>query len=268
MVAVTDRSRTVSDWFSQRHIDPERGGAIVVFRKQGGVDAFQRQISQLRHQLGNKPEDNEGDLDAVEADDEGYVVGSNYQQQQRGPQGNTHITAPDAPVTTDRSPYRPYDEPESEPYFAPKQELEEPVMAAPSFMNDPATSIISPEATWRGDLQTNGTVHVQGRVEGSITAREDIFIAEDADVDATVVANAIVIAGNVKGSVRAQSRLEILPEGRISGEIIAPTLIIHEGAHVTSTVRMTLTEDERASGNGKTPAIVQRRAAKTGSGRG
>ena len=59
-------------------------------------------------------------------------------------------------------------------------------------------------------------------------ATEDIFVAEEANVDATLLAANVVIAGVVKGSIRCGSRFEILPTGRVSGEIQSPTLVVHE----------------------------------------
>ncbi len=136
--------------------------------------------------------------------------------------------------------------------------------AAPMSNNaNQPTSVIAADTIWRGDLESNGDVHVHGQIQGTITARTDIFVSEDAEADATLIANSIVVAGNVKGVLRATSRLEVLPQGRISGEIIAPTVVAHDGSRVNASIRMTLTAEEQA---GTPPRIStsNRRSSRSG----
>lgn len=125
------------------------------------------------------------------------------------------------------------------------------------------TSVVATDTIWRGDMESNGDVHIHGQYQGTITARTDIFVSEDAEADATLIANSIVIAGNVKGVIRAATRLEVLPQGRISGEIIAPTVVAHDGARVNATVRMTLTAEEQA-GTPPRVSTSNRRASRSG----
>ncbi len=115
-----------------------------------------------------------------------------------------------------------------------------------AYSTSQPTSVVAADTIWRGDMESNGDVHIHGQFQGTVTARTDIFVSEDAEADATLIANSVVIAGNVKGVIRASTRLEILPQGRISGEVIAPTVIAHDGARVNATVRMTLTPEEQA----------------------
>ena len=122
------------------------------------------------------------------------------------------------------------------------------------------TSVVAADTIWRGDMESNGDVHIHGQFQGTVTARTDIFVSEDAEADATLIANSIVIAGNVKGVIRASTRLEILPQGRISGEVISPTVVAHDGARVNASVRMTLTAEEQAG----TPPRVSTSNRRTG----
>jgi cytoskeletal protein CcmA (bactofilin family) len=123
---------------------------------------------------------------------------------------------------------------------------------------DAQTTVIANDAMWKGEIQSNGSVHVHGRLEGAIRANKDVFIAEDADVDATITANTVVVAGIVKGIIRSEARFEVLPSGRVSGDIAAPTLVVHEGATVSGQLRMSVQDTVEAN---PTP-VVQRRAAR------
>jgi cytoskeletal protein CcmA (bactofilin family) len=210
----------------------------MVFRKESKVDAFQRQISALRQQLGDSHES---------ADDEDF-------DDSPAPRGEAETVQPDQadsgfnfggfnaqPVVS-----------ETQMAAEVRMEVEVPTVTA-------QTSVVAHDTTWKGDLVSDGSVHVHGRVEGSIRAKQDIFIAEEADVDATITATNVVIAGLIQGTIRCSDRFEVLPQGRVSGDINAPTLVIHEGAHVTGQFRM---ENGEQGASNKPTSVVQRRAAR------
>jgi cytoskeletal protein CcmA (bactofilin family) len=117
------------------------------------------------------------------------------------------------------------------------------------------TSVVAHSTTWSGDLESSGSLHIHGRVEGSLTARESVFIAEEADVDAVIRAANVTVAGNVRGSVHCAERFEVLPRGKVAGDIHAPTIAIHDGAVVAGEIAMAPSNDSRAS---QSPARVAR----------
>jgi cytoskeletal protein CcmA (bactofilin family) len=98
--------------------------------------------------------------------------------------------------------------------------------------------VIAHGTAWSGNLESTGSLHVHGRAEGILTARNSIYIAEDAEVDATLQAAHVVVAGLVRGAVRCQERFEVLPRGRVNGDIQSPRVVIHEGAVVAGRVSM------------------------------
>jgi hypothetical protein len=68
-----------------------------------------------------------------------------------------------------------------------------------------------------GKLTFEGSVRIDGQVEGEITAQEMVILGETADVSATIVANTIVVQGRVTGdlderSIRLKGRLENVQE--------------------------------------------------------
>src|SRR5690606_19356929 len=48
---------------------------------------------------------------------------------------------------------------------------------------DGQTSVIALETVWRGDLESRGSIHIHGKVEGTVTAAREIYVAEGAEVD-------------------------------------------------------------------------------------
>lgn len=209
----------------------------MVFRKDSKVDAFQRQISALRQQLGD------GEAVRPEVADEGAPA-SGFE-----------------PVA-----YSSRESPRSEPYFqgpdtyAPVDSNPPPFQSAPL---DDQTSVVAHDTLWNGDLQSNGTVHVHGRVEGSLTAKHDVFVADEAEVSANISADNVSVAGLVRGTVRCANRFEVLPQGRVGGDVFAPILVVHEGATINGQFKMTGTESIGPAVDGG--AAVRRRVARSGS---
>jgi cytoskeletal protein CcmA (bactofilin family) len=103
---------------------------------------------------------------------------------------------------------------------------------------DTHTSVIAPTTAWTGNLESSGSLHIHGRVEGSLMARDDVFIADEAEVEATINAANVTVAGKVRGSIQCAERFEILPHGRVAGDVRAPVIVIHEGALIAGEISM------------------------------
>ena len=103
---------------------------------------------------------------------------------------------------------------------------------------DAATGVIATNSHWNGNLRSQGSVHVLGRVEGELTAEQDIYVAEGAEIDAIVRAMNLVVAGSVAGTVECAGRLEVMPTGHVSGDVTSPSLVVHDGARLTGKLRM------------------------------
>jgi len=199
----------------------------MVFRRDSKVDAFQRQISALRHQLGGESE--------------GHEMPDRNRPRSVGDE-NSYF--PEYPELTSIRSDRMSSSRDSIDTFdsSPSDPVPPPIPAI-----DMQTSVIAHSTTWSGDLESSGSLHVHGRVEGSLTARDSVFIAEEADVEAVIRAANVTIAGNVRGSVHCTERFEVLPHGKVTGEIHAPAIAIHDGAIVAGDISMTPANSARAS---------------------
>ncbi|MGH7342240.1 MAG: bactofilin family protein [Candidatus Rokuibacteriota bacterium] len=80
-----------------------------------------------------------------------------------------------------------------------------------------------------GKLQFEGTVRIEGQVEGEVTAQDTLVIGESAVVNAQVNGTSIIVHGKITGDVTARKRLEIHAPGKVYGNINVPSLVIHEG---------------------------------------
>lgn len=99
-------------------------------------------------------------------------------------------------------------------------------------------SIIGPGMKVVGDLTTEGTVRIEGRVEGNVEADKAVVVGKDGEVQGDIRTEDSIISGEIRGSVTAASRLEVQATAQIDGEVHARRLQLEEGAMLNGTVRM------------------------------
>ena len=99
-------------------------------------------------------------------------------------------------------------------------------------------SIIGPGMKVIGDCITEGTVRVEGTVEGSIRAGKAVVVGKQGVVTGDVVTQDAVISGRVTGTLVAESRLELQASCRIDGEVRTRRMQLEEGAVLNGSVQM------------------------------
>jgi cytoskeletal protein CcmA (bactofilin family) len=103
---------------------------------------------------------------------------------------------------------------------------------------DHRSSVVSVGSSWQGNLKIDGSVRLEGEVTGEIDAKDTVFVAETAKVDAKVRAAQVIIAGSFEGEVFCSDRLQIMPTGRVKAELTTKLLTVFEGAIIEGVVRM------------------------------
>jgi cytoskeletal protein CcmA (bactofilin family) len=99
-------------------------------------------------------------------------------------------------------------------------------------------SIIGPGMKLVGDIETDGTVRIEGTVEGNVRAGKAVVIGKDGSVEGTIVTQDAVISGRLVGTLTAESRLELQSTSRIDGDVYARRMQLEEGAILNGTVKM------------------------------
>lgn len=99
-------------------------------------------------------------------------------------------------------------------------------------------SIVGPGTRVIGDVETEGTVRIEGSVEGTVRAGKAVVIGKEGMVEGDVRAHDAVVAGRVVGTVVAESRLELQASGSIQGDVYAQRLHLEEGASLNGSVQM------------------------------
>jgi cytoskeletal protein CcmA (bactofilin family) len=89
-----------------------------------------------------------------------------------------------------------------------------------------------------GKLSFEGSVRIDGQIEGDIRAQETVVIGRNAEVTAQVHAATVVVEGRVNGDITARQRVDLRSSAKLAGNLSTPALIIHEGAVFDGTCSM------------------------------
>jgi len=81
-----------------------------------------------------------------------------------------------------------------------------------------------------GELRFRDTFRVDGRVKGKILSDNTLIVGETAQVEADIDCGVVSIRGSVTGSVLGRERIELLAGCKVQGTLVAPKLVIEDGA--------------------------------------
>jgi len=90
-------------------------------------------------------------------------------------------------------------------------------------------TVIGAESFFQGTLRSKGSVRIDGKIEGGVSA-EGVILGEGGEVQGDVSARTVVVGGRVTGNIHATESLELLNKSQVFGDLHAPQLLIAEGA--------------------------------------
>ncbi len=114
--------------------------------------------------------------------------------------------------------------------------------------NGPPVTAVGPGAEFHGLLVLRGPSRIEGRVKGEILSEETLWIGKDARVEATVIAENLVIAGHLEGDVRADGRVALEASAQVTGEVTAQRLVLVEGSQLEGSCNAGGTTNPAAEG--------------------
>lgn len=89
-----------------------------------------------------------------------------------------------------------------------------------------------------GDIKFKENFRIDGILKGKILSGNGLIIGETGEIEADIDVNSVAINGRVKGSIKAKERVEIFSKGRVIGSVTSPKLIIEEGAFFQGSCQM------------------------------
>ena len=104
--------------------------------------------------------------------------------------------------------------------------------------NGNALSIIAAGTTINGDIDTDGVIRIEGRVEGAIHAARQVLVGRQGSVLGDISTREAVIGGKVEGTITATERLEVQSTSLIIGDINTRAIAVIEGGKINGSVRI------------------------------
>jgi cytoskeletal protein CcmA (bactofilin family) len=93
-------------------------------------------------------------------------------------------------------------------------------------------SVYDSHMTITGDVETDGALRIDGRLEGSIHRADLIVVGEGASVVGDITAREVIVGGAVTGNIFAAQRTELLSSGIVAGDIRSAAILVQEGGVV------------------------------------
>jgi cytoskeletal protein CcmA (bactofilin family) len=90
------------------------------------------------------------------------------------------------------------------------------------------TTVIGADSSLRGELQSKGTVRIDGSFDGNIQA-DWVIVGESGLIRGDVVSRGTTVGGKVEGSIGCSESVEITPKGQVRGDISTSKLSVAEG---------------------------------------
>jgi len=91
------------------------------------------------------------------------------------------------------------------------------------------TAFLGKGTEFKGVLSFEGTIRVDGKVEGEILSKDTLIAGDGAFLQGEIAVGSLIMSGKVIGNISATQKVHLLAPANIQGNIKTPKLIIEEG---------------------------------------
>lgn len=112
-----------------------------------------------------------------------------------------------------------------------------------------AETIIGASIKVKGNFQGQGSIIIEGTLEGSLKTAANLFVGDQAKVMANIEAKDALINGEVSGNIKSKGYLSIGRTAKISGDIQYSEISVEKGASING--QLLLLGSEKNSGKNK-----------------
>ena len=104
--------------------------------------------------------------------------------------------------------------------------------------SEDVSAFVGKGVEFKGTISYNGTVRIDGTLDGEIHTEGVLLVGEEAVITAKVTAGTIVCKGKITGDVVAKEKIKLRAPAVINGGIKTPMLSIEEGVLFNGTLEM------------------------------
>ena len=99
-------------------------------------------------------------------------------------------------------------------------------------------SLIDSQLTVSGDIDTSGSLRIDGVLIGTIRRADTVVLGVGATMTGSVNAREVIVGGALTGNVHATDRVELQPTAIVTGDITTQVVLVQEGGVVNGRVEM------------------------------
>jgi cytoskeletal protein CcmA (bactofilin family) len=114
-------------------------------------------------------------------------------------------------------------------------------MKSSGFSGDDNITLLAKGVLLKGEIHVDGTVRIDGRLDGVIQTKGQVIIGEDGLVQGMITAGTVISSGRIKAKVTATERVQLLKTATLIGEVHTPVFIMEEGAKMQGITDMGVT---------------------------
>ncbi len=105
--------------------------------------------------------------------------------------------------------------------------------------SDGTEATIGRSITIRGDVTGDEDLVIQGRVDGKVDLeKHSVTVGPEGRVKADIAGRTVTIEGEVDGNVRGQEQVVLRASSKVTGDIIAPRVVLEDGASFLGSIDM------------------------------
>src|SRR5437870_2065531 len=97
---------------------------------------------------------------------------------------------------------------------------------------DESFTFLGKGAQFKGIIHFEGTIRIDGRLEGEIHTKGTLMVGEHAVIEGDIHADVVVSGGQINGNIVASEKVQLLSTGIVTGTIKTPLLSVEEGVRL------------------------------------
>lgn len=101
------------------------------------------------------------------------------------------------------------------------------------------SAFIGKGVEFKGTIAYQGTVRIDGTLDGEIQTEGILLVGEEAVLKAKITAGTVVCKGKITGDIIAKEKIKLRAPAVVSGGVKTPMLSIEEGVIFNGTLEMT-----------------------------
>ena len=95
--------------------------------------------------------------------------------------------------------------------------------------NETHESVIGADVEIIGTIKSNGTVRLDGKLDGELLCGGNAILGKSAQVKGNVTATSVSIEGKINGNILAKDKIEMKATATVNGDIKARRLSVEDG---------------------------------------